>query len=261
MKREISIKEIQEYDYGMLLEIKRICEAHNLRYYLAYGTALGCVRHQGFIPWDYDADVVLPIKSYLEFYKIAQKELDPKYELVSGYNDDFPEYFMRMKLANQIDAEVYVDLFFFIGTPDNASEQYKLYRKLLRMQSLRYYRFNNKVAGDGIGKKIARRIVSRIIKLVPLSALNRRFFELSTEHDCDDTRYVYCPFGRYDLRKPRFFPKYIFGEGTEMQFCNSVFTIPFKYDCYLTEYYEDYSKYPPKEDIERDMAKTTFIDD
>ena len=34
MKREIDIKEIQKLDYEMLLEIKRICEAYDLKYYV-----------------------------------------------------------------------------------------------------------------------------------------------------------------------------------------------------------------------------------
>ena len=261
MKREIDIKEIQKLDYGMLLEIKRICEAHNLKYYLAYGTALGCVRHKGFIPWDYDADVVLPIKSYLEFYEIAKKELDPKYEIISGFDSDFPEYFMRMILANQKKAEVYVDLFFFIGAPTRGCEQYKLYKKLLNLQSLRYYRFNNKVAGDSPIKSMTREVLSLVVKTIPLGLLNKRFFRISKQYDCEEAKYVYCPFGRYDLEKPRFFPKYAYGNGVDMQFCDTTFKIPSKYDYYLIEYYNNYMQYPPQEDIERDLAKKTIIEE
>lgn len=45
-------------DQGLMLniakEFKRLCEKHNLPYFMAFGTVLGSIRHKGFIPWDDD---------------------------------------------------------------------------------------------------------------------------------------------------------------------------------------------------------------
>lgn len=41
----------------VLLLFDEICDAHGLRWFLAYGSLLGAVRHRGFIPWDDDIDV------------------------------------------------------------------------------------------------------------------------------------------------------------------------------------------------------------
>ena len=50
-------RQVQLKILDILLEIDRICIKHNIRYYLAYGTVIGAIRHKGFIPWDDDADI------------------------------------------------------------------------------------------------------------------------------------------------------------------------------------------------------------
>lgn len=59
----------------MLVEFDAICKRHRLRYWLDSGTLLGAVRHAGFIPWDDDIDLAMPVEDYLKFIQIAQGEL------------------------------------------------------------------------------------------------------------------------------------------------------------------------------------------
>lgn len=55
----------------MLRIFDRVCKTYGLSYCLAYGTLLGAVRHGGFIPWDDDIDVHMPLDDYEKFMKIA----------------------------------------------------------------------------------------------------------------------------------------------------------------------------------------------
>lgn len=54
--------EIQKLQLDILIKLDEVCHKYNLRYYLAYGTCIGAMRHQGFIPWDHDIDVLMPIE-------------------------------------------------------------------------------------------------------------------------------------------------------------------------------------------------------
>ena len=82
-----TMREIQMCTFDILKEVVRICEKHNLTYYLDYGTLLGAVRHKGFIPWDNDIDMEMPIRDYWKFLKIAPKEISKDF-FVQTYESD-----------------------------------------------------------------------------------------------------------------------------------------------------------------------------
>jgi lipopolysaccharide cholinephosphotransferase len=70
---ELTLEEIKVVQLRLLNEFARQCESHGLRYYLAYGTLLGGVRHGGYIPWDDDVDVMMPRSDYREFCALAAR--------------------------------------------------------------------------------------------------------------------------------------------------------------------------------------------
>ena len=69
------LREAQLVMLDMLVEFDAICQKHNLQYWLDSGTLLGAVRHKGFIPWDDDIDLSMPVEDYRKFKAIAQDEL------------------------------------------------------------------------------------------------------------------------------------------------------------------------------------------
>ncbi|MBE6498982.1 MAG: LicD family protein [Methanobrevibacter thaueri] len=68
LMRSISFELFKFFDY--------VCEKHNIEYWLDFGTLLGAVRHEGFIPWDDDLDVGMIRSEYLRFVEIIQEEID-----------------------------------------------------------------------------------------------------------------------------------------------------------------------------------------
>ena len=75
----------------VLNEISNVCERHHLRWFMAFGSMLGAIRHHGFIPWDDDMDIFMPQDDYNSFIHLAPYEL-PKNHIISderkpGYHE------------------------------------------------------------------------------------------------------------------------------------------------------------------------------
>ncbi len=73
------LREFQLFQLGILKEFARVCEEHGLTWWLGYGTLLGAARHEGFIPWDDDIDVLMPSEDYLKFREACEQSLGDAY--------------------------------------------------------------------------------------------------------------------------------------------------------------------------------------
>ena len=92
--------ELRDYQHKMVEELiflDKVCKENNLNYFLVGGSVLGAVRHQGFIPWDDDADIALLEKDYKKLIKILLNLNDEKYilhcqETDFNYINAFPKF-------------------------------------------------------------------------------------------------------------------------------------------------------------------------
>ena len=88
--------ELQAVLLEMLKEIDGICKKNDITYYLIGGSALGAVRHNGFLPWDDDADIVMTRENWLRFEEIIDSELPPNRELMCWERTpEYPAVFAR----------------------------------------------------------------------------------------------------------------------------------------------------------------------
>ncbi len=80
----VSDEDIKKIAFEGLCYFKRRCDELGIRYYLAYGTLIGAVRHQGFIPWDDDIDLLLPRSDYDRIMKNPELFENSDWHIVSN---------------------------------------------------------------------------------------------------------------------------------------------------------------------------------
>ncbi|MEE0901556.1 MAG: LicD family protein [Methanobrevibacter sp.] len=69
------LKNVQDLGVEILKFVDNVCAKHDIDYWLDYGTLLGAVRHEGYIPWDDDLDVAMMRADYSRFIRIFTSEL------------------------------------------------------------------------------------------------------------------------------------------------------------------------------------------
>ena len=82
------IKQAWGAELEVLSEVDKICKKHNIQYFADWGTLLAAVRHEGYIPWDDDLDIVMKRDDYNRFMKIAQTELPDGFSAYNFRNHD-----------------------------------------------------------------------------------------------------------------------------------------------------------------------------
>lgn len=83
-------RRLQLIQMPLLKEFDRVCRKNNITYSISGGTLIGAIRHQGYIPWDDDADIMMLREDYEKFKKVRD-QLDPKIAFFQDHDTD-PNY-------------------------------------------------------------------------------------------------------------------------------------------------------------------------
>ena len=243
-----------------------ICDRHGLRYCADSGTALGAIRHGGFIPWDDDIDIQMPRPDYEKFVAIARKGLPLGYAWVDRHNckyydaafgkvmvtDEAVVSNVERKSGVKLGQGVFIDVFPLDGYPDSwfgivwRRFQNNLIRILCDASVSWHSSPTRKTKLFWIIGRIIRPFLPKRLRI--RNARDRVVFY--------ETRALRIPFGKTRLcasvglseyydDKP--FPVDCFGTPKQVSFDNTTMMIQENAEGYLKCYFGDYMKLPPEE--------------
>lgn len=252
--RKFDLHALQKCELEVLKEFIRVCEKNNLKYYLAWGTLIGAVRHQGFIPWDDDIDVCMPYEDYVRFKEVCRSDLgkDYFYEDWEAHSDYFL-YWAKLRKNHttcmtrsesnlKIHWGVGMDIFPLVKMDGPSCPMNK---KIARfMLSLITNRAYLPYSADGPSKKIKK----IIYKLVPQKLdkyIIKKCYSVLTKAGKNAEYY----WDISDSVNRCCFKASVFGEGKKLLFENQMMNCPSDADTYLRKAYgDDYMLIPDVQD-------------
>lgn len=258
------LRNIQLLQMVIMDDIHRICVENNLRYYLIGGSALGAVRHDGFIPWDPDIDIAMPRDDYELFVTKYSKQLKPIFSCRSHYTDRdyYPPHALVLLNGSRLDGcggnfdkmvrptEVYVDVLPLDSWPKDAKKKVRQQRLLRVIKEIKYRKLSIVYKNDTFPTKVIKHTAKILLKPIPWRPLNvwqQNSMKKYRKNPSDD----WCSMASHYSFDKLTMHKSIFGVPTLRKFDNREYYVPEHVEQYLVHLFGEYMNLPPIEEQKR----------
>ncbi len=195
---KVQLRKLQMIELEMLIEVDRICRKCNIKYNILAGTMLGAVRHNGFIPWDDDADIGMLRDEYEKFRKACKTELDTTrfyfqdYRKTKGYRWGYGKIRRKKTLflrENQdhmpYEQGVFIDIFPLDGVPDNY-----FFRILHDISCFCIRKTLWSEVGRFTEENILKRMAFKILNKIPEKTIKKILYRFEKFSNRKETKYV-----------------------------------------------------------------------
>ena len=232
------------------------CVNNDITYYANGGTMLGALRHNGFIPWDDDVDVMIPREDYEKLVNLIGDKKYENYYLETPYGPNGDYVYPYAKLYDtrttmienkntRLVRGVYIDIFPLDGlgnTKEEANKNFKRINKYSLLLTLRSLGFRK-------GRSLYKNFAILIVRMIPNFLINeksllREFDKRCAEKSYSDCRYVANCMGNAGYKG--ILEKTILGIPKEYTFENIVIWGPEHGEMYLEKVFGDWKQLPPE---------------
>lgn len=263
---DYELKKLQEIETKMLADVLKFCEKNQIDFFIIGGTALGAVRHKGFIPWDDDIDIGMTRENYNKFIKLGIAEWNKggsTYFLqCSETEKNCPYIYTKLRLNDTIFSEycnrnvtmhqgIYIDIFPYDNMPDEKEEYISWFNKLQKLIKLYVMTKTPDITKKPDTfylkiKSLLRRIIFIFLKFLPSDLILRNINNLALKYNFKETRAItcicfpkiYCGYCKIE----ELFPLKLYDfNGLKIPGPNNI-------DNYLKNHYGNYMKLPPEQE-------------
>lgn len=237
----------------ILDEIDRICRKYDIQYFLDSGTAIGAIRHAGFIPWDDDADVGMLREEYERFIKVAPGELSDKFFLQTRESDPgFEKFSAKLRLNGtyfpeernegvDINQGIFVDIFPFDYISDDkkqAVRDIKKTRRLIKMFALRHRHPKN--------ENPVKKCIRALFRIIPENIFEKKCINHFKKYNETKTDTVVSYSYKMNNSHILLFNKADMYPSVDVAFYDRKYMIMNNYEAYLKTMYGNYMELPPE---------------
>lgn len=258
--KKIDIEDIKKISLEVLCQLRDVCDQNGLSYSLTGGTLIGAVRHQGFIPWDDDIDIMMPRADYDRLISLA-KTKEFEFRLLSNelcgtaYGYPFAKACHKATILTErnvhetnIPLGVYVDIFPVDGM---GNRFWTAKFRCMLFQFLHGLKITSNWSGFQRSKlrkwyyEPARYSCYLISKLFSRKIIDRSIDHFVRAKDMEKSRYAGRMVG--DFGSKEVMPKELFDSKVKLVFEGEKFDAIADYHMFLTRLYGDYMQLPPEE--------------
>lgn len=253
MDQKKSVREVQNKILEVMKFIDVVCRKNEIVYYIMGGTALGAIRHGGFIPWDDDLDIFMTPTEYTKFKNAMEKEANTKFILQEWRTvEKYLEYakvrmngttFIEESFKDRKDLHqgIYVDIMILHKVPESNFIQKLVYyeSKFVTLYALSQRNWRPKSKGQAIALNM--------LKVLPCQLIAKLCYHRIYKYDDRKSDFKYC----YWITPAKFhsglFDKSFFEQPVDVPFEDTVLYGSKYIKEYLEYRYGNYMKLPSKE--------------
>lgn len=265
--RAMTSSEIKDVQLGLLDAFAALCADNGLRFFLAYGTLLGAVRHRGYIPWDDDIDLAMPRPDYDRLCSLCSgRPVAGHCALMTPDNPDYIYPFAkfsdtrtclqeRWMLTNVLG--VNLDVFPLDGVPESPASFAAFTRKMVPPHYLVCLTSRKMKTRKTLLATVASALAYYPMRLTGYNRWKEKIISLATRLDYESSDFV----GNVSLftyLSREHFPKAWFAEAENIPFEGRRLPAPAGRDALLRQLYGDYMQLPPPERRVKKHENTAF---